>query len=71
MEFETVLPTRLYQVFKGIAPFLDHVNFEYDTKGVSFQGMDAPHTSLISVAIHREECRTYKVSTKGTFGVSI
>ena len=73
MEITHSVPTKLYHIFKGVSLFMDHVNFVYDEKGLTFGGMDASHVSLIDVAISKDEWTEYKLKygVSGSFGISL
>lgn len=72
MEFKTNYPTRLYHVMKGVSPYLESVNIEYNAEGLSFQAMDASHVCLIRTTISKEEGTLYRTKDgyeEGIFGI--
>lgn len=73
MEATHNVPSKLYQLFKGVSVFMDQVNFVYDKDGLTFGGMDAGHVSLIDVSVGVDEWADYKLKYDeyGSFGISL
>jgi DNA polymerase III sliding clamp (beta) subunit (PCNA family) len=73
MDAMTRMPLKLFQVFQSVNVFLDHIQIMYDTKGITFEGMDPSHVCLIKASIAADEWVSYRLlyGVPGSFGISL